>query len=143
MSKTRYLLTGAAIIIALLSWWAWVNFSPKPLGDKMEYLGKKDYGNVFGFDSKPYSVYYYGTDMDEEEVASYFHGSLSHEGEPPESGYNGSFIAVHGKRGDFYVRLFENTNAVSEAKRSGFNLKNKRILTMTDTDYPTALESLK
>lgn len=64
-----------AIVLILIAWWAWVSFSPKPLGDGLEYLGKKDFGNIFGFDSKPYSDYYYGTDMDEKELEHYFKGA--------------------------------------------------------------------
>lgn len=64
-AKKHKIITILAVIVIIgTAWWAWVNFSSKPLGDKMEYLGKKDYGNVFGFDYHPYSVYYYGTDMD-------------------------------------------------------------------------------
>jgi hypothetical protein len=49
---------------------------PHPLGEKMEYLGKEDYGNVFGFDYHPYSVYYYGTDIEPEDMAGYFGAEL-------------------------------------------------------------------
>ena len=40
----------------------------------MEYLGKKDYGNILGFDSQPYSEYYYGTDITPQEMSKYFKG---------------------------------------------------------------------
>lgn len=49
----------------------------------MEYLGKKDYGNIFGFDSQPYSVYYYGTDMSVKEIAKYFNSTIIENGTTP------------------------------------------------------------
>lgn len=39
----------------------------------MEYLGKEDYGCWVGLcDSRPASIYYYGTDLDSSGVVSYF-----------------------------------------------------------------------
>jgi len=46
--------------------------SPKPLGNKLEYIGKDSYGCWLVCDSNPSSVYYYATDMNAEEVVKYF-----------------------------------------------------------------------
>jgi hypothetical protein len=70
--KKVWLAVVAAVVVAGFGWWTWNEFVPRPLGDKLEYLGKEDYGNIFGFDSFPSSTYYYGTDMTSEELASYF-----------------------------------------------------------------------
>lgn len=43
-----------------------------PLDDKIEYIGKTDYGCDFFCDSKPGSVYYYATNMIYEEVVGHF-----------------------------------------------------------------------
>jgi hypothetical protein len=70
--KKIWLAVVAGLVVVGFSWWAWDQFVPRPLGDRLEYLGKRDYGNIFGFDSRPSSIYYYGTDMSPEELASYF-----------------------------------------------------------------------
>lgn len=44
----------------------------KPLGDKLEYIGKTDYGCWLVCDANPGSTYYYATDMSVEEVTKYF-----------------------------------------------------------------------
>lgn len=44
----------------------------KPLGDKLEYVGKTDYGCWVVCDANPGSIYYYATDMSVEEVTNYF-----------------------------------------------------------------------
>lgn len=41
----------------------------KPLGDKLEYIGKTDYGCWLACDANPGSTYYYATDMSVEKVA--------------------------------------------------------------------------
>lgn len=44
----------------------------KPLGDKLEYIGKTDYGCWVVCDANPGSTYYYATDMSAEEITKYF-----------------------------------------------------------------------
>lgn len=45
-----------------------------PLGDRVEYVGKEDYGCTRGYcgDTGPGSTYYYATDMSVEQVIAYF-----------------------------------------------------------------------
>lgn len=69
---TKALIAISILVIGIGGWVTYDNARPRPLGNEMVYLGKKDYGNIFGFDSKPYSVYYYGTDMDKDSFANYF-----------------------------------------------------------------------
>jgi hypothetical protein len=67
------ILTIGVLLLILAGYWAWNNFSPKPLGSKLEYIGKEDYGCIILFcDSGPSSTYYYATDMSLEEVKKYF-----------------------------------------------------------------------
>jgi hypothetical protein len=66
----------AGLMVVMLGWWAWNEFAPRPLGNKLEYLGKETYGNIFGFDSFPTSIYYYGTDMTVDETVDYFSKAL-------------------------------------------------------------------
>ena len=72
-SKKQFVLFAIlGIAIVLVSLWAWNQVAPRPLGDRLEYLGKEDYGSILGLDYSPYSVYFYGTDMEVEEVVAYF-----------------------------------------------------------------------
>jgi hypothetical protein len=71
-AKKHKVLTTLLLLSLLLIFWWGISATPKPLGDKMTYLGKKDYGNWLGFDSKPASTYYYGTDIDVNNLAAYF-----------------------------------------------------------------------
>jgi hypothetical protein len=80
VKKNKTLSVILALVIVLCLWWAYASFMPHPLGNKMEYLGKEDYGNIFGFDSAPNSEYYYGTDMDAGEIAEYFNGTVIENG---------------------------------------------------------------
>ena len=63
------------LAVGAISWLTYDTIRPHPLGDQMQYLGKENHGNILGFDSKPYSVYYYGTDMDSGAIKSYFNAS--------------------------------------------------------------------
>lgn len=83
IKKHKVLAVILALVITLCLWWAWAQLTPHPLGDRMEYLGKEDYGNIFGFDSAPNSEYYYGTDMSLEEVAKYFNSTIVESGTTP------------------------------------------------------------
>lgn len=93
-----------------IAWWSIVNVMPHPLGDKLEYLGKEDYGNIFGFDSYPYSIYYYGTNMSEEEVKAYFGGVAENTGEVAGDGYSGEDLRFNSGTGDsFEITYYKKT----------------------------------
>ncbi|HMH70490.1 MAG TPA: hypothetical protein VK502_03745 [Candidatus Saccharimonadales bacterium] len=66
----------SVIVALLLGWWAWSYFGPKPLGDRLEYIGRTDYGSWLPLSSSsPTGVYYYATDMSIGEVERYFKGA--------------------------------------------------------------------
>lgn len=67
--KQIILLFVVSIVVVGVGLWCWNQFTPRPLGDKLEYLGKEDYGGWF---MRPYSVYSYATDMTSEEIIEYF-----------------------------------------------------------------------
>lgn len=94
----------------------------------MTYLGKRDYGNIFGFDSKPYSVYYYGTDMDEMEIRAYFTATYS----PLEN------IAIKQTR---FVSSDGNFVLTYE-KQSLFSTSKKYTVSITDSQYALASKHL-
>src|ERR671932_2317905 len=71
------------ILLGFILWitpWVWYDNSPKPLGGRLEYVGKKHYGCWLGFcDSNPGTTSYYATDMSLEEVKSYFKKATLHD----------------------------------------------------------------
>lgn len=73
----KILIIAVIIIAGVIGWNVYDAVRPRPLGQEMVYLGKKDYGNIFGFDSYPYSVYYFGTDLDETAMKDYFTATYS------------------------------------------------------------------
>lgn len=62
------------IVFSALTWWMFFSvFRTHPLGDKLEYIAKEDYGCYFPLcASKPGSTYYYATDMEVEDIVKYF-----------------------------------------------------------------------
>ena len=75
LSKKRWLLVGfiCLLIIAVASFiWAKTN-EPNDLGPELTYIGKKDFGCfVFWCDSKPYSEYYFATNLSKADIDTYF-----------------------------------------------------------------------
>ena len=110
------------IIIATVSvgWWAWVNFSPKPLGDKMEYLGKEDFGNILGFDTHPYSVYYYGTDMTKDEVITYFSKATLNYQTQEKANETLLNFTLNGK--EFFVTYYKDLNVFRSKSQTGISI---------------------
>src|SRR5919202_225124 len=79
------LIAVGLIILGIAAWltpWVHLDNTPKPLGDRLEYIGKFDYG-CGGFigmcDSAPGAAYFYATDMKLEEVVGYFRGAEAKE----------------------------------------------------------------
>jgi hypothetical protein len=67
--KQIVLLLITGIVVVLVGLWSWNQIAPRPLGNDLTYIGKKDFGGWF---MKPYSRYYYETSMRQEELKSYF-----------------------------------------------------------------------
>lgn len=133
VKKHKTLSIILVLIVALCAWWAWSAFAPHPLGDKMEYLGKEDYGNIFGFDSAPNSVYYYGTDMSIGEVEQYFRGV--------EKGHsyqtNATVISFTHDKESFDIAYYQDKNNTS------FNTNKKHVVSLLKEDYAPAKKALK
>lgn len=56
------------VLLALGGMWIWFHNAPKPLGDRLEYIGKQDYGCWLVCDSPPSSNYFYTTNMTLDEI---------------------------------------------------------------------------
>lgn len=129
--KVLAILSGTAIAILLV--WSAINLTPRPLGDRLEYLGKEDGGGgLFFMDYAPYSVYYYGTDVTPEQLVNQFKdASLKH---PIED--NGQYI-------DVWLESNGETFSFTYKKDSNFKTTKKYILSILDEYYPKAKQHLK
>lgn len=119
-----FAILGVAIVLVGL--WTWNQVTPRPLGDRLEYLGKEDYGNVFGFDYFPASTYYYGTDMEREEIVRYFSQATY---EPSHPGFI-QFTTTEGQ----FILLYE--------KDSSFTTDKKFVISLSGSQYQRAKDSL-
>ena len=129
VKKHKIMSIVLTLIIALCLWWAWGQFAPHPLGNRMEYLGKEDYGNIFGFDSAPNSIYYYGTDMEPKDMEKYFTATYS----PLEGlAFKNSRFTVDNKE---FVFTYESSSSFSTSK--------KYVVSISYSQYNIAKNYLK
>lgn len=66
------LLTPTLLIYAVYLIFSFLPAPTYPLGDKIEYIGKSDYGCWYGCDSRPGSSYYYATALSYDELVRSF-----------------------------------------------------------------------
>ena len=133
--KQKILIVATGVVVVLFGWWAWGNFSPKPLGDRLEYLGKRDYGCWF-CDSKPYSRYYYGTDVDKEELKTFFHNVHFETSynvlTTPE--YRAEDMAFTIKNDDLIITFYDNKQATIKSAHL-YSSNRKNLISITNSDY--------
>jgi len=131
----------AGLVVILLGWWAWGQFAPRPLGDKLEYLGKEDYGNIFGFDSFPSSTYYYETDMNAEETANYFTKASIVEG--PSGTNKWQSFTLRASNGEtIYFYIYPSETFLEEKPHTSFTIEKNYVLSIPDSKYSAAKDSL-
>ncbi len=118
----------------LVGWWAWGQFSPKPLGNGLEYVGREDYGCWLICDSAPASVFYYATDMTPEEVVRYFEKADVEL--PSESEGVNVRIWLKKDNSSFLVRYY------NDDKIRKFTSKDRKMISVRSQDYETAKASL-
>jgi hypothetical protein len=125
----KILIIIVILAVGIVSWNVYDTVRPRPLGEGMVYLGKEDYGNIFGFDSLPYSVYYYGTDMDEAAMSEYFTANYS-----PLEGLayrNARFTATEG----VFAFTYDN--------RATYATKKKYVVSIVNEQYEIAKKYIK
>lgn len=130
VKRHKILSVVGALVIIFLGWWAVISLAPHPLGDKLEYLGKKDYGCWIGFcDSRPASTYYYGTDMSPEEMKNIFSARYS----PLENVAfkNARFTTADGE----FMLTYEPSGSFSTSK--------KYVVSIVNSQYVIAKKYLK
>ena len=141
-ANKRFWIVIGIIVALLLGWWAWSYFSPKPLGDKMEYLGQESYGSWFFLsDAKPGSNYYYATNLSLEEVVAYFKKS-SVEQKPTLT--NGeAYFSIKTASGEVvYLNYYQHPNLILH-QHNFPSIPNKPfVLTFTSTKYDALKSSV-
>jgi hypothetical protein len=156
-NKNIIVVTIVVIVILLSGWWALTQFFggpyhspdvPHPLGEKLEYIGKEDYGCTGFCDSKPSSTYYYATDMSIDEVIHYFKRVTIESDQDIHSTSDPSIprtFSLKSPKGDvFYITYYINGQEYIDKSKSEFQNTNKRqhILTVLDEQYTAAKDSL-
>jgi hypothetical protein len=135
----------AAIFIIRFTPWVWYDHSAKPLGSRMEYIGKHDYGCAPGpcIGGEPGTTYYYATDMSIEEVESYFKEAKLKEQPQPES--ETTSIWLHNDKMDdgFVINYYKKAYIDKETQRQlGLKETDKDVLKLDARYYPIAKDSL-
>lgn len=140
------LAVGILVICGVILWWLRpVSAETYPLGNKLDYLGEVSYGCTLICDSDRASTYYYGTDMNIEEVAAYFNkATLDNKKdlalqESPSVPRSLSFKTV---RGDVFDITYYLEGKEYNAKFGLKPTKTRHTLVILDEQYPLARESL-
>lgn len=132
-----------AIFIGIGLWltpWVWYDNTAKPLGDRLEYVGKHNYGCVVGFcDSKPGATYYYATDMSVEDTIHYFQkAKLAKE---PQQESKSTYVQMKRDNTNF---TFDYYDVKNKDQLGPFEKKfsNKNVVDINANDYQAAKNSL-
>ncbi|HMH70489.1 MAG TPA: hypothetical protein VK502_03740, partial [Candidatus Saccharimonadales bacterium] len=141
------LIVMSVIVALLLGWWAWSYFGPKPLGDRLEYIGRKDYGMWLPLTSvTPGSTYYYGTDMSVKEVGKYFKGAemVDTTGTLPDAAsYSSQYLHYKNKNNsEKFLIVHYNDAQIIIKKNQLKNTTKKYILSVDSNDYGNTKDSL-
>ncbi len=137
------------IFVAVVSVFVYVNI-PKDIGGRLHYIGRKDYGCMpfpffFVCFNDPGSVYYYSTDLTQDELKTYFTKAQFAPNEADGGGFsaNYNFDHLHFKKDDeeFVFSYYDNTQAVlndKDLKGTG----HPYVISIGDFDYDLARSSL-
>jgi len=136
--QKKWVISG--IIITLFGWWGYVNLMPHPLGDKLEYIGKSDYGCLLICDADPGSTYYYGTGMSPEEVVGYFRGADQPHSTQEMSDFELISLTSRADHSPIYIHYYNDKHKVQgiNASRSNKNF----ILEIDANNYSRASAAL-
>jgi hypothetical protein len=137
----------AVIIIAVIGWLFFTSQKTYPLGDKLEYVGKQDYGCWLVCDSNPASTYYYATDMTIEDMTQVFKNA-SQDSAPQTSSTTIdnqdvavkwlSFKTTSGQ--SFYVNFYSDPSQL--VSHYHFSTTHKYIISIGSESYPAAEKGL-
>ena len=148
----RWLTIGAAIIVAIIGYFIVTDQlnQPRDLGSQLEYIGKTKGDcapSPFSFlcFGEPYHVYYFASNMNEDELKNYLKNANY---SPPDTGGSSidskykwlHFIAKDSQK-DIVISHYEDTKA--EVERNRLKKTNKPyIYSITSSDYDLVKQSL-
>lgn len=118
IKKYQLVLVGLTVVLlAFFNIKAYIE-RPQDLGPELEYIGKSDYGCYFFCDASPGSVYYFATDLTQEELELYF-TKATYVDYPNVGGGGGAhynfdflFLRPFGSEEEFVFSYYDNSQAV-------------------------------
>ena len=146
--KKHGLLSIAIVLFVIIGGWLFfASQKTYPLGDKLEYIGKDDYGCVLMCDSDPASTYYYATDMSVDDIAHAFKNAT--EDDTPQVSSTTvnnqdvqikwlSFKDTNGR--SFYIDFYEDPSQL--IKYYHFPGNHKYIINIGSGSYPIVKDAL-
>lgn len=139
VKKHKFISVVIGFVVILLTWWIVNGFMSHPLGNEMTYLGKKDYGGPFG-DSNPASTYYYGTEMNSNEIQNYFKNAKysGTEGQTIGENYSSTVFDFTSPKGNFKISYYNNNNIFSAP-----NIKHSHTVSVESYDYSAANAAIR
>jgi len=150
--KKKYAISIISIVILLIvgiiGWFVYQQVQPHPLGNKLEYVGKQDYGCLFFCDSNPTTNYYYETDMSLDDLEVYFENAQI-VSKPVQTTTNFkndsttlSLIQFSNVKSQKKFVLTYYSDGVLLAKDNNLNVSKKHILMVDSKDYNNVFSSL-
>ena len=133
------IIASVVLLIGLVGGWIYLeNTKVYPLGDtnKLEYIGKVNYGCWWVCDANPVSTYYYATNMDIKEVALYFKRSTVSES-PRTIDRVVDFTLQTENGASIWINYYIDKNSMSEIGVMKKTNK-KAVLSIPSFEYDTA-----
>lgn len=127
IQKHKVITAIICIIFSIVSWFIISSTLPHPLGDDMDYLGKRDFGALLLGADKPYSVYYYGTDIAPDDITGYFSGIVLDLPIKNKGSYANVWLSSNGKSLTVTYHKFSPGGIKSTNK--------KYLIAITNSDY--------
>jgi hypothetical protein len=151
--KKAYVFAGISILIVLvisLAWWIYTTTLTYPLGDKLEYVGKKDTGCYISLticDSRPSTTYYYATNLSQNELTRYFKNTSEAEVESSavttSTGYTYDYVTFHLPNTPDLINVSYYTDSALITRDMKLQPSSKRHVISINSKYYAALrESL-
>lgn len=150
INKFSPLLIIGIIIVAITGWWAFgkIAFPAQsyPLGDKIDYVGKTDYGTIpFLSDSEPGATYHYATDMTPPEIAGYFTDATIAQPEKIADWQNQGpdfMIDFTSNKSGYPFSVYFHADGKEHLNGFGLSASKRYSLSVDSHDYETAKNSL-
>jgi len=144
-NKKRIAIILSTIGILLIGTLGWLIYSTYiatyPLGNKLEYIGKTNYGCWWVCDADPASTYYYATDMDTNQIKSYFHAAKFDQ-EPRTIGTTTDFSLLSKNNKIISIHIYKDKQDENLTWRHLQNSNKKYIVSIPSFNYPAAKDSL-